>query len=152
LKHSKDDFSIINDQHIPLRAELQAFLISFIEQSPPPAKEGLRHIIREPMFTERIFGILPENRSKDSNCILYPDHLTWAQDFSFLKVTFLGIEFQLLLHDILLYNMFHLSIPESQFLSMALTYLVHLFRLSVRLFFGSRNVFNKAFLDERFRV
>lgn len=134
-----------------MKAETQSFLVSFIEQSPSPQHEGLKRVIREPMLTDKILGIAPDNRSKDTACVLHPDQVTWAQDYSFLNITFLGIEFQLLLHDILVYNMVDLFFSRSPIFSMALTYLVHLARYSIRRYFGSRNLFRKSFLDERFR-
>lgn len=139
-----------SEKSLFMKAELHSFLISFIEQSPPPQQEGLKYIVREPMTTDKILRLAPDNRSKDSPCILYPDQVTWAHDYSFLSTTFLGIEFQLLLHDILIYNMVDLFLSGSPYLSVSITYFVHLVRLSVRRHFGSKNLSQKTFLDERF--
>ena len=134
-----------------MKTEVQSFLVSFIEQSPPPQQEGLKRVIREPILTDRLLGITPESRSKDTACILYPDQVTWAQDYTFLNVTFLGVESQLLLHDIMIYNMVDLFFSKSPVISMAFTYFVHFVRLSVRRYFGSKNLFRKVLLDERFK-
>lgn len=142
---------IINDKSLSAKAEVQSFLISFIEQSPPPQQEELKRVIREPILTDRLLGITPENRSKDTACILYPDQVTWAQDYEFLNITFLGIESQLLLHDIMVYNIVDLFFSKSPIFSMVFTYIVHLVRLSIRRYFGSKNLFRKALLDERFK-
>lgn len=134
-----------------MKTELHSFLVGFIEQSPPPQLEGLKRVIREPMTTDKFFSMGPENRSKDSACVLYPDQITWAQDYAFLSSTFLGVEFQLLLHDILIYNIVDLFLSDYlPYLSIAVTYLVHMLRVCIRHYFGSKNLFQKAFLDERF--
>ena len=133
-----------------MKSELHAFLVSFVEQSPSPQQEGLRWIIREPIATDKILGLAPDNRSKDSACILYPDQITWAQDYAFLSATFLGIELQLLLHDILVFNMVDIFLPGSPYFGVGVTYIVHLARTSIRHYFGSKNLSRKTFIDESF--
>lgn len=142
---------MINETRLFMKSEVQKFLVSFIDQSPPPQQEALKRFIHEPMFTERILGVIGNNRSKDSACILSPDLVSWAQDYAFLKVTFLGIESQLLLHDVLVYNLVNICFSLPSYLSIVITYFVHLARHSFRRYFGSKNLFRKAFLDERFR-
>ena len=143
--------SIRNEEGQYMCSEIQSFLVSFIEQSPPPQQEGLKRVIREPILSDKILGIFPDSRSTDSPCVLSPDQITWAHDFNFLKTTFLGIETQLILHDILLYNLVNVALRLSPFSSIAIVYIVHLVRLSIRCHFGTKNIFRKAFFNERFR-
>ncbi len=133
-----------------MKNELHSFLVSFIEQSPQPQQESLRWIVREPMASDKILGLAPDNRSKDSACIFYPDKITWAQDYAFLSNTFLGIEFQLLLHDILIYNMVDIFLSESPYMSVAVTYILHLIRRSIRHFFGTKNLIRKSFIPKQY--
>ncbi len=151
-RHSFQESDSMDNKSLSIKAELQSFLISFIEQSPPPSQEGLKRIIREPMLTDRILGILPDNNRshQDAACILAPDQVTWTHDYNFLNTTFIGVETQLLLHDVLVFNLINICFSGPPFLSVAITYVVHLMRLSTRRYFGSKNLFCKAFLDERF--
>ena len=144
--------SVSRENFSAVKSEMESFLTSFIEQSPSPQQHGLKFIIREQMVSDRILGIAPStNGTNSSECILQPNTTTWSQDYSFLSTTFLGIEYQLFLHDLLIFNVVDLfMVTKSHFLSFAITYLVHCIRTWIRHYFGSINLARKTMVDKRF--
>lgn len=129
---------------------MQFFIMSFIDQSPSPEEEGMQRIIRPSGIIERILGLVPvEVRGTSEINILSPDVPTWANDYLFLDITFLGIEADLGAHDFLTFSVAEL-IFHKPYVSAIVTYAVHLIRTSIRRFFGSRNLSRKSFLDARF--
>ena len=133
------------------KCEIQSFLMSFIKQSPSPQQHGLKLIIREQMASDRFLGITPtDNGSYSSECVLQPNTTTWSQDYSFLDTTFLGVEYQLFLHDVLIFNTVDLFMSNSSFFSLMITYLVHGLRTWIRHYFGSKNLSRKSMIDKRF--
>ena len=130
-----------------IRREISEFLKSFIDQSPYPSIDGLVYTVQERQFVERFFGVSMPNKEQESKCSFYAD--TRNNAFSFLKTTFLGIELDLLLHDIMVYNVIDLlwNSPSS---SCLVTYLVHLLRNFLRNYFGKRNLSHRSIVDERF--
>jgi len=125
-------------------------LISFIEQSPPPDRNGLKWVVRKPVQIERIFGIGPgEMRIPETKCILYPDERTAIKDYAFLETTFLGIEMTLLMHDILTYSFVDL-VFGNPVISALITYITHLVRTFLRTYFGKHNLTKKAMINECF--
>lgn len=131
-----------------MMSELNEFMKNFIDQSPPPCVVGLQREFRERSLAEKIFGTV-FGMQKESKCILYPSENSWICDHGFISVTFLGIELDLLLHDILTYNFFDL-VFNSTATSVLLTYLVHTLRVVVRDKWGKLNVSGKALVDYRF--
>ena len=121
---------------------------SFIDQSPIPTQEGLQRVFRTQTMAERIASTLM-GIQQDSKCILYPNEITWMYDHGFISVTFLGMELDLLLHDILVFNCVDLAF-ENTAISVFISYLVHLLRVFVRNWFGKTNVSIKSGLDYRF--
>ena len=109
------------------------------------------YVVREHDAREKFLGLVNiDIQARELKCVMYPDQLTtWLYDYSFLNTTFLGIENELLLHDILTYNMVDL-IFDSPSLSIFITYLVHLLRTFVRHHFGLQNIADKTFMDKRF--
>ena len=143
----KDD---LTEKHFVMKAELCKFLCNFIEQSPSPCHDGLRRVIREPVPSERMLGIAPVDiRSRGAKNILYPDQQSTWQDFRFLKVTFHGVELELLIHDILTYSIVAL-LSQSPTLSIFLTYTMDLLRKSLRHHFGIQNISRKSFIHKKF--
>ena len=132
------------------RAELDSFLKSFIEQTPPPLHEGLRRKIRIASLCEKMIGVSSsETRTHESGCcVLFPDEKTCISDFSFLNTTFLGIERDLFLQDVLTYS-FSLTIRNDMGIAVLFTYLMHLLRYFIRMHFGRRNISKKGFIDVR---
>jgi meckelin len=129
--------------------EMQLFLISFIEQSPSPP-QGLKRVVRTSGIVERTLGLVPvEVRGTNEINILSPDETTWAKDYLFLDVTFLGIELDLCIHDFLTYTVIQMSYHKI-YVSAIVTYASHLVRTALRRFFGSRNLAKKSFMDSRF--
>jgi meckelin len=129
------------------RDELTFFLQNFIERQPPPSRDGLRYVVRESWLAERLLGITPNDfRTKsEPTCIMHPDN------YGFLSSTFLGIgvEIDLLIHDILTYNVASMTFNNVG-ISLMLTYSVHLARKFLRSWFGQKNLSEKALVDERF--
>ena len=126
------------------RLQLTFFLQSFIDQQPTPTN-GLRYSVREPWLTERLLNVTPADfRSNDeSKCILCPDDKSW------LSATFLGIELDLFIHDVLTYNAATMAF-DNACISVFLTYLMHLLRVVARREFGKKNLSNKSLIDPRF--
>jgi len=132
--------------------ELNTFLQSFVEQSPPPEQNGLRRIVRDPSPAENALGLAPADIGTDeSKCIFYPDEATWIRDRRFLEMTFLGLEADLLLHDILTFNIADLMF-DSPATSILLTYLMHLLLVQIRGKLGQANTANKTHVDDRFLI
>lgn len=129
------------------RAEATAFLQSFINRQPPPSRDGLIYVVRESWLAERLLSVTPaEFRTKtEPKCIMYPD------DHGFLSATFmgLGIEVNLLIHDILTYNAASMAFNNVG-ISIFLTYLMHLLRTHLRSWFGKQNLSDKSLIDTRF--
>jgi len=136
-------------QSYAAKAELESFIKSFIEQTPPPVHEGLRRKIRIPSFCERMMGSSSsEARARESGCLLYPDEKACMSDYSFLSTSFLGIERDLGLQDVLTYTFFF-TVWNDLGAAVLITYVLHLIRHSLRLFFGRRNISRKGFVDLR---
>lgn len=136
-----------------IKSEMQSFLKSFIEQSSSPQQHGLKFVIREPMACNRFFTVTPtrtDSGAHTTESILQPDTTTWSQDYRFISTMFLGIEYQLFLHDILIFNVFDLFMIKSQFLSLTIAYLFHCIRTWIRHYFGLNNLSQKAMIDKCF--
>ncbi|KAL9181414.1 hypothetical protein ACHAXT_010219 [Thalassiosira profunda] len=127
------------------RFEMTQFLQGFVDQQPTLAStDGLSYIVREPLASERLLGVTPaEFRNAAPNCILLPDR------DGFLGATFLGIELDLLLHDVLTYNCAQMAFGNAG-ISIFLCYAMHLLRTSLRAWWGSRNLAAKSFIDSKF--
>ena len=151
--HGQYFFQSNNDQtggneadKIPLaRLELKLFLQSFMDQQPPPSRDGLRYIVREPWLAERLLSVTPADfrTNAEPKCILHPDNN------GFLSATFLGIELDLFIHDVLTYNAANMAFNNAG-ISIFLTYLVHLLRTHLRSWFGKKNLSDKSFIDAKF--
>ncbi|GMI00340.1 hypothetical protein TrST_g3137 [Triparma strigata] len=132
--------------------ELNGFLQSFVEQSPPPSREELKRIVREPPFFDQLLGNPPADiRASNAKCVFYPDQKTWLKDHNFLKVTFLGLEPDLWMHNVLTFNLFDMALGNTA-VSVLGTYLVHMFLVWVRGSFGQGNLASKTLVDDRFLV
>ncbi|KAL3827608.1 hypothetical protein ACHAXA_002105 [Cyclostephanos tholiformis] len=126
------------------RAETTVFLQSFINRQ---LGEGLSYVVRESWFAERHLSVTPaEFRTKtEPKCIMYPD------DHGFLSLTFLdiGIEVNLVIHDILTYNAASMAFNNVG-ISIFLTYIMHLLRTALRSWLGKQNLSDKSLIDSRF--
>lgn len=132
------------------KAELSSFLKGFIYQQPPPVQEGLKYIVREAAISETVLGLTPADfRTDDPKCILEPDCTKWNRDYLFLSATFLGIEMDLFLHDILTYNAIDLVFNNSA-ISLFGAYLMHLARTSLAAHFAKNNLSENSLVDKRF--
>lgn len=135
--------------------QLNKFLQSFVEQTPQPHREGLRYVVRQKSTPEHLLGIISSGSSGDqageSPCILCPDKQAWLQDYSFLATTFLGIEYDLLLHDMLTFNFSDLLFSNPA-ISILLTYLVHVGRIHIRKRFGQAHLCRRSLIDKRFLI
>lgn len=129
-------------------SELVYFIQNFFDQSPPPSHEGLRRQFRKYSTVEEIVGTAIGVK-KESKCILYPSGVKWSCDHGFVFTTFLGMEFDLLIHDILAFNYFDLLFDNTA-VSALCTYLIHLFRSSVRTRWGKYNISRNTSIDHRF--
>ena len=83
--------------------------------------------------------------------MFYPDQKTWLKDHNFLKVTFLGLEPDLWMHNVLTFNLFDMALGNTA-VSVLGTYLVHMFLVWVRGSFGQGNLASKTLVDDRFLV
>jgi len=132
--------------------ELNLFLQSFVEQSPPPQKEELKRIVREQPFLDQIVGTPPADiRSQNAKCVFYPDQKSWMFDHNFLYVTFMGIETDLVIHNILTFNIFDMAFSNVS-ISILGTYIMHLFFVWLRGSFGQGNLANKTLVDDKFLI
>lgn len=127
------------------RAEMSLFLKSFIDQQPTPTRDGLRYIVRNTWLAEKILNVTPAEfrANEEPKCILHPDN------DGFLSSTFLGIELDLFLHDILCYTVAHLTFSNVA-ISLFCTWAMHLLRTSLRSWFGKANLGTKSLIDKRF--
>jgi len=131
-------------------AEVHTFLQNFVDQSPPPENDGYRWMAQTPTLVERMLGVpLPVLGQTESKCVFVPDVSTWIRDYSFLSATFLGIELDLLLHDILTWNLIDMLF-ENPAVAVLCTYLMHLLRVFVRARLGRANIAKKTQVDDRF--
>ncbi len=129
--------------------EMQLFVTSFIDQSSAPS-QGMKRIVRESGTVERTLRLVPvEVRGSSEINILSPDEATWAKDHLFLDVTFLGIETDLCIHDFLTFTVI-MMLTQKVYASAMVTYGSHLVLTALRRLFGSRNLAEKSFLQERF--
>lgn len=97
-----------------------------------------------------ILGLTPADfRTDDPKCILEPDGTKWNSDYRFLSATFLGIEMDLLLHDILTYNAIDLVFNNSA-ISLFAAYLMHLARTFLTAHLAKNNICNTSLIDKRF--
>lgn len=132
--------------------ELNTFLQNFVEQSPPPSREELRRIVREPPFFDQLVGNPPADiRASNAKCIFYPDVKTWLKDHNYLNVTFLGLEPDLWISNVLTFNIVDMTFDNTA-ISILCTYLFHLFFVWLRGSFGQGNLASKTLVDDRFLV
>ena len=128
------------------RAEATVFLQSFINRQ---LGDGLSYVVRERLFAERLVSVTPAEfrTNTEPKCIMYPD------DHGFLSATFLGvgIEVNLVIHDILTYNAASMAFNNVG-ISVFLTYLMHLLRTHLRSWLGKRNLSDKSLIDSIFFV
>lgn len=129
-------------------SELVYFIQNFFDQPPTPSNDGLRCEFREHSIIEKIIGFTI-GVQKESKCILYPCEMNWSRDHGFISTTFLGMELDLLLHDILTFNCLDVMF-ENTAISALFTYLMHLSRTIIRDTWGKANVSKKTFVDRRF--
>lgn len=151
--------------------EIHMFLQNFVDQSPPPEHDGFRWMVQTPPFIERLlYGVhLPSqswqqqqwqqqqhnplqqqtNPSNHRKCVLVPDTTTWLHDYSFLSTTFLGMELDLILHDLLTFQVADIVFKNTA-VSAFCTYLVHAVRKSARARIGRANIAAKTQVDDRF--
>ena len=133
-------------------AELSNFLKGFIDQQPPPVQDGFKYIVKEPLLSETVLGVTPADfRQSDPKCIMQTDKVaSWNRDYQFLSQTcFLGLEFDLLLHDILTFNVVDLLFSNTA-ISIGITYMMHLARTHLTLYFAKKNLARTSHIDERF--
>ena len=156
INQSVETISIKKDP-LFVKSELEQFLKSFIDQCAiPDNEEGLKYIIRDlsSFITcyDKIFGTsmrqhasisAQENEITSTKCVMIEDQQSYCQDFSFLSVSFLGIELDLLVHDMLCFLTIDILSGKSD-ISILLTYLMHCLRTFLRTHFGTRNVVGKS--------
>eukprot|EP00814_Leptocylindrus_danicus_P000666 CAMPEP_0116009804 /NCGR_PEP_ID=MMETSP0321-20121206/3640_1 /TAXON_ID=163516 /ORGANISM="Leptocylindrus danicus var. danicus, Strain B650" /LENGTH=938 /DNA_ID=CAMNT_0003478815 /DNA_START=538 /DNA_END=3354 /DNA_ORIENTATION=- len=136
-------------------AQLNNFLQSFVEQTPKPHREGLRFLIRQKSTIEYIFGGISSgasnNQTGDSPCVLRPDKQAYLKDYGFLSSTLMGIEYDLLIHDVLIFNFSDLLFGNPA-INILLTYLVHVGRIQLRKRFGQAHLCRRSLIDNRFLI
>ena len=131
-------------------SEIQNFLKNFIKQPPEPMREdGLRRTFRRQNIIERLSCIAPRVKSNETSCIMCPSESTWLLEDGFVSITFLGMELDLLLHDVLTYNLADFVFGNTPS-SILLTYFMHLLRCNVRDHYGKTNMSQKANLSHKF--
>jgi len=88
----------------------------------------------------------PPDLTVQSQSVFYP-----CGTFSVAKLLFLGLEYDLLLFDILLYSLVDLS-GNNTLVSILVTFLVDRFFKILREWGGRRNISRKCLVDERFLI
>lgn len=120
------------------RHEMKKHLSTFIDER--------QYIVRSPTLNERSFGLTPaefRTPGADTKSILLQDEHGWT------KATLIGLEMDLLIHDVLTYNVANLAFDNAG-ISIFITYIMHLIRRHVRLFLGTRNLAKTSFIHSRF--
>lgn len=97
------------------------FLRDFVENNF--AQAGLKRVIKEPSYHERLLHMGPNLVVPGQPSVMVAD-----RDYSFTKTMFLGQELDLLMNDILLFNLFCIWF-DSIMLAIFLVYLVDEFLL-----------------------
>lgn len=129
--------------------DMTLFLMSFIEQTPS-SWQSLNFIVRASGIVEKVLSLVPvEARGSNEINIFSPDESSWAKDYLFLDVTFLGIELDLSIHDFLTFVATQMF-SQNVYITSIVVYTMHLLRKSLRRFFGSRTLARKSLLDPRF--
>lgn len=65
--------------------------------------DGLRPVFQQLSIVEQMLGMIP-GIQKEAECILFPRESTFVYVHDFVFIVFLGMELNLLLHDILYFN------------------------------------------------
>ena len=121
------------------------FLQQFVENNLN--KASLKRVIREPSYAEKLLYISPAmDLSEQQPSIFVTDRM-----YQYTKVFFLGIEFDLLLLNILSYCLFDLwfrSAATSILMTFLLDYLVSYIRHQI----GKLVVSKKSLIDYRFLI
>jgi len=124
--------------------EMLVFLQEFVENNF--GKAGLRRVVREPEYWEKLTLAAPELSVPDQPSVFFTD-----RDFNYCKVLFLGRELELLTLNILAYSIFDLWFGHTT-TSMLLTYLLDLGLCFLRHYFGQAAISKKTLIDSRFLI
>jgi len=124
--------------------ELTVFLQEFIENNF--GKPGLRRVIREPTYYEKLFYAGPNLTIPEQPSVFFTD-----RDLYYTTVMFLGREMDLLLLNILSYSLFDLWL-NSTITSVLLCYLLDYSIAFVRRSWGQATISRKTLIDRRFLI
>jgi len=113
--------------------------------------EGVRvesaKLIREKTPSMRFFGIPPvDYETFQGNPLFFRD-----PNYGFQNTFFYGNEFTLIIMDIIIYLMWDMILKNTM-IALFLSYLVHKFISWLRVFFGERNIAQKALIDDAFLI
>ena len=122
--------------------ELTSFMADFIDNNF--GRVGLRRRVYEPSYSAQLFKNPPPMGMGEQPCTFICD-----KSWNFTKATFLGIEADLLVLDILLYSLYDLWFNDTM-TSILLTYLSSSGLCMVRGNFGKTVLAAKTMIDERF--
>ena len=140
---------------------IQQFLIRFLAsstQADNQHQQRVRHafpVLYSKATLTYLEYLFPSTTTTSKKNMLYPDIPTWYQDYSFTSVTFHGMEYALLLHDILVYNVMDVLVwnkdggQQHKILVMLVTYFVHAFRVYWRRYRSRSTFIQSSGVDER---
>ena len=104
-------------------------------------------LIREKTPSMRFFGIPPvDYETFQGNPLFFRD-----PNYGFQNTFFYGNEFTLIIMDIIIYLMWDMILKNTM-IALFLSYLVHKFISWLRIFFGERNIAQKALIDDAFLI
>jgi len=124
--------------------ELTVFLQEFVENNF--GKSGMRRIIKEPTYVDRLLGTAPDLSVPDQPSVFVVD-----KEYEYCRVMFLGREYPLLLLNILCYSLVDLWF-NSVAISILITYLLEMVLCYVRQAWGQTTLSRKTLIDERFLI
>jgi len=113
--------------------------------------EGVRvesaKLIREKTPSMRFFGVPPvDYETFQGNPLFFRD-----PNYGFQNTLFYGNEFALIIMDIVIYLMWDLILKNTM-IALFLSYLTNKLLAKIRVFFGERNIAQKALIDDAFLI
>jgi meckelin len=121
----------VPDKMLRAHTDMTTFLQSFIDNNLPQPE--MKRTIQDTTYFERMCNIAPDLTVPGQPSVMRPD-----PGYDFTKVTFLGIELDLLVFNILTYCMFDLWLNNTA-LSILMTYLIDFCLCYIRESYGQVN-------------
>lgn len=115
-------------------------------------KSNDKKFIVEKNAFERLMGMIPSGQNlsalTDVGLLVKDSFLKWP---SFAKVLFCNVDYDILIMNIMLFNMFDVAI-ENSIIAIFLVYFIEKGLKMCKAYFGERNIINKTLIDESFLI